>query len=251
MSDDGLTAPFSALSELIGAKFIRELDSTDNWVRFSSSQPSTLNSQFAPNRRTDWPFLVRGPAVVYEPTTATPVGELLKPHRTALHAENRYNKDWPMSADAPVGPAILLNQLGKGSVLTFAASPDWATASDHHLPETRKLLANAVRVLSPAPRLTIEAAATVQAVVTDDPTTRTLRVHLLGYNAPPQTTPAKDRPYVLPVPIEDAPMYRVSITTREPLKSAKALNRSTDLKRRGNRVEAVVNDIHEVLLLSY
>lgn len=247
----GETNSQSSLAELIGAKFIRELDSTDNWVRFSSSQPSTLNSQFAPNRRTDWPFLVRGPAVVYEPTTATTVGELIKPHRTALHAENRYNKDWPLSADAQVGPAILLNPLGKGSVLTFAASPDWATASDHHLTETRKLLANAVRLLNPAPRLTIEAPATVQAVVTDDPATHTLRVHLLGYNAPPQTTPAKDRPYVLPVPIEDAPMYRVTLTTREPLKGARALNRSTGLKRRGNRVEAVVNDIHEVLLLSY
>jgi len=241
----------SALSELMGAQFIRELESTDNWVRFSSSNLSSTNAQLAPNRRPDWPFLVRGPAVVYEPTTAKPVGELLKPYRTSLHAENRYNKDWPLSADTAVGPAVLLNPFGKGSVLTFAASPDWATASDHHLTETRALLAHAVRLLNPTPRLTIEAPATVQTVVTDDPATRTLRVHLLGYNAPPQTTPAKDRPYVLPVPIEDAPMYRARITTREPLKSAKALNRSTELKRQGSHVEAVVNDIHEVLLLRY
>lgn len=174
----------------------RELDSTDNGVRFGKrdfstetgrtqrTSPSvsskTLRSEhqsdltpLVKNLRTDWPFLVRGPAVVYDPTTAASVGELLKPHRTALHAENRCNKDWPMSADAPVGPAILLNQLGKGSALTFAASPDWATASDHHLTETRKLLANAVRLLNPAPRITIEAPATVQAVVTDDPATRT------------------------------------------------------------------------------
>jgi hypothetical protein len=161
------------------------------------------------------------------------------------------NQDWPMSADAPVGPAILLNRLGQGSVLTFAASPDWATASDHHLTETRKLLANAVGLLNPTPRITIEAPVTVQAVVTDDPGTRTLRVHLLGYNAPPQTTPAKDRPYVLPVPIEDAPTYRVSIITRERLRSAKALNPSTELKHRGKRVDALVNDIHEVLQLRY
>lgn len=247
----GETSTTSSLAELIGGKFVRELDSTDNWVRFSSSPSSSRSSQLAPNRRTDWPFLVRGPAVVYEPTTAEPVGALLMPHRTALHAENRYNKDWPMSADAPVGPAILLNLLGKGSVLTFAASPDWATASDHHLTETRKLLANAVRLLNPAPRIAIEAPATVQAVVTDDPATRTLRVHLLGYNAPPQTTPVKDRPCVLPVPIEDAPIFRASITTREPLKSAKALNRSTELNRRGNRVVALIDDIHEVLLLRY
>jgi hypothetical protein len=72
----------------------------------------------------------------------------------------------------------------------------------------------------------------VQVVVKDDPATRTLRVHLLGYNAPPQTTPAKDRPYVLPVPSEDAPIYRVNVTTSMPLRRARALNDSTALKRR-------------------
>lgn len=257
----GETNSQSTLSELIGARLIRALDSTDNWVRLKSPPKPKMERLFwkIPHaRRLDKslglenvPFLVRGPAAVYEPTTATPVGELLKPHRTALHAENRYNKDWPMSADAPVSPAIMLNHLGKGSVLTFAVSPDWATASDHHLTETRKLLANAVRLLNPTPRLTIEAPITVQTIVTDDPDTRTLRIHLLGYNAPPQTTPAKDRPYVLPVPIEDAPMYRANITTHESLKSAKALGRFTELKRRGKRVEVVVNDIHEVLQLGY
>ena len=247
----GETNSQSALMELIGAKFLRELDSTDNWVRFPPPQPSTLNSQLATPGRTNWPFLVRGPGIVYQPKTAAPIGELLQPHRSTLHAENRYNKDWPLSADAPVGPAVLLNKLGKGAVLTFAASPDWATASDHHIVETRKLLANAVRLLNPTPRLHIEAPANVQAVVTDDPATRTLRVHLLGYNSPPQTTPAKDRPYVLPVPIEDAPMYRVAITLRGGLKKARVFNGNTALKKRGDRVELIIEDIHEILTLHY
>jgi hypothetical protein len=241
----------SSLAELIGAKFVRELDSTDNWVRFRAADSSRATQPLTDAVRADWPFLVRGPAVVYEPTTATALGELLKPHRTSLHAQNRYNLDWPLSADAPVGPAILLNRIGQGSVLTFAGSPDWATASDHHLTETRRLLANAVRLLNPAPRITIEAPATVQSVVTDDPATRTLRIHLLGYNAPPQTTPAKDRPYVLPVPIEDAPLYRVTVRAAKPFRRAAAVGTSTVVKRRGKHVEAVVNDIHECLLLSY
>ncbi len=80
---------------------------------------------------------------------------------------------------------------------------------------------------------------------------RALRVHLLGYNAPPQTTPAKDRPYVLPVPVEDVPLFRATVTTRETLRRATAVNPSTTLRRRGNQVEATVNDIHEVLLLRY
>jgi hypothetical protein len=247
----GETNARSALVELTGAKFVRELDSTDNWVRFPSAQSSAQNIKLAPEGRTDWPFLVRGPAVVYEPATATSVGELLKPHRTTLHAEGRYNLDWPMSADAPVGPAVLFNRLGQGAVLTIAASPDWATASDHHLTETRKLLANAVRLLNPAPRIRIQAPAHVQVVVSDDPANRTLRVHLLGYLAPPQTTPAKNRPYVLPVPIEDSPMYRATLTLRERIKSANAFNPSTKLRRIGDKVEIRVEDIHEIVSIKY
>ena len=37
--------------------------------------------------------------------------------------------EWPLGATAPVGPAILVNQVGKGTVLTFACSPDFATAT--------------------------------------------------------------------------------------------------------------------------
>ena len=241
----------SSLETLTGARLVGRLDSTDNWVRFPSTQPTTLSSQLAPAGRLDWPFLVRGPAAVFEPTTATPIGELLKPHRTALHAQKRYNEDWPLSAESRVGPAILLNTVGKGRVLTIAASPDWATASDHHIVEARKLLANAVHLLNPSARVRITAPATVEAIVTDDPATRTLRIHLLGYNAPPQTTPAKERPYILPALIEDTPIYRVSLTLETPVRRCTAFNKSTALKRRGARVTAVVEDVHDVIELRY
>jgi hypothetical protein len=258
----------SSLETLTGARLVRKLDSTDNWVRFSTTAEALRGSSVTTagqraastlqpfdaltgGQRLNWPFLVRGPAAVFEPTTATPIGELLRPHRTALHAQNRYNEDWPLSADAPVGPAVLLNRVGQGQVLTIAASPDWSTASDHHIVEARRLLANAVRLLNPKPRLRITAPATVETIVTDDPATRTLRIHLLGYNAPPQTTPAKERPYVLPGLIEDAPIYRVEVAARDPLKGAKALRRDTKLQRQGRSVTATVNDIHETLLLRY
>lgn len=230
----------SSIEKLIGGRFVKALDSTDNWVKLPPSAKLTA---------TDRPILARGPAVVYEPTT-TANGELLRPHRTALHAEGRYNAAWPLSPDADVGPAVLLNKVGDGIVLTFAASPDWATASDHHTPEVRKLLAAAVRLLNPNPRVTISAPTTVQAVVTDDPATRTLRVHLLGYNAPPQTTPAKDRPFVLPVPIEDEPIYRATITVPG-LKSATAFHRTTGLKQDSDRLSLVVEGVHEVIVCRY
>lgn len=88
-------------------------------------------------------------------------------------------------------------------------------------------------------------------MVTDDPATRTVRVHLLAYNSPAQTMPAKDRPYVLPALIEEAPTYRVEVESAQAVRRATAWNKSTSLQRHGRRVEATVSDIHEVLCLQY
>ena len=150
------------------------------------------------------------------------------------------------------GPAVLINSVGQGTVLTFAGSPDFATGSEHHIVEARKLFANAVRLLNPNPRVHIDAPANVEAVVTDDPATRTLHVHLIAYNATPQSTPVKERPYVLPGLIEDAPMYRARIELpRQPGERREALNQSTQLTTEGNRVELTVADIYEVLQCHY
>jgi hypothetical protein len=242
----------STLSELTGAHVICRLDSLDNWVRLPGvSKSSESTTQVGCGIAGGWPFLVKGPAVVLEATSAQPVGELLRPFRTTRQREGKESTDWPMSADSPVGPAVLVNEVGQGRVLTLACSPDYATASEHHIVEARRLLANAIRFLNPHPRVRITAPTTVEAVVTDNPTRRTLRIHLLGYNSPPQTTPPRERPYILPGPIEDAPTYRVTVELSEPIKRAAAFNKSTDLKRRGRRLEAIVSDIHDVLIVSY
>lgn len=240
----------SALAELAGAHLVRRLASLDNWVRFRghSEGPGSVLSR---GIQEQWPFLVKGPAAVLEPTSAQPIGELLQPFRTTRQREGRAGTDWPMSADSPVGPAILLNRIGKGKVLTFACSPDCATASEHHIVEGRRLLVNAVRFLHPNPRVRITAPTTVEAIVTDDPAQRTLRIHLLGYNAPPQTTPPKNRPHILPGLIEDTPMYRAIVELDEPIKRATATNKSTKLTRHGRRLEATINDIHDVLIVNY
>lgn len=265
----GNLAKENAIADLIGAKFARQLDTLDNWVRFGGGAPASPDAREpsararsaaggAPallpllhNLRPDWLFLVRGPAAIYEPTTATPVGELWKPARNPRQLLGKETTANPMSADTAVGPAILINSLGKGTVLTFTGSPDFATAGEYYIVEARRLLCNAVRFLNPKPLVKITAPANVEAVVTDDPAKRTLRVHLLGYNSPPQTLPARNWPYVVPVPIEDAPMYRVTVEVNRPIKRATGLNKSTGLERRGNRVEATVDDIHEVLVIRY
>jgi hypothetical protein len=239
----------SALGALIGAKVVRRLESVDNWMRFPAKPAKA--KPFTRGLRADWPFLVKGPATVYEPGDASPVGQLLKPHRTALQRAGKDKSDWPMSADSPVGPAILIHPLGKGVVLTLAGSPDFSTASEHHITETRKVFRNAVRYLHPSPRVEIEAPANVEAVVTDDAATRTLRVHFLAYSSLPQTTPARNRPFVLPGLMEEAPIFKVTVKTRSSLKSVEACAKSTRLELHSDRVEAMIHDVHEVLSLSY
>ncbi|MHB0956579.1 MAG: hypothetical protein ACYC0X_09755 [Pirellulaceae bacterium] len=250
----------TSLSELIGANVVRRLDSADNWIRFP-----TLHEQAAkqhPQRRawadqlqdklpSDWPFLVEGPATVYQPTAAVSIGELLAPHRMPSQLRGELVTDWPLSADQPVGPAILVNKVGEGTVVTFAASPDFATASEHHLVETRQLFRRAVRLLHPDPVVKIAAPANVEVVVTDDAEQRTLRIHLIAYNPTPQTTPAKNRPYILPGLVEDRPMYRASIESARPITGARALSETTVMERTGSRLDLIVDDIHDVVLIQY
>ena len=154
-----------------------------------------------------------------------------------------------MSADAPVGPAVLINHVGQGTVVTFACSPDAATASEWPVVEARKCWRNAVRYLHRNPRVRVEAPQSVESVVTDDPATRTLRIHLIAYQAPPQTMSSSARH--LPALIEDCRCIGLAWSRPTVASGARALNPTTVLKTSGRRVEAPVNDIHEVLLLSY
>jgi hypothetical protein len=233
--------------QLTGAQATRRLDSLDNWLRFGPDRPPGLLGDLP----VDWSFLVKGPATIYAATSAQTFGQLLTPHRTTRQIEGKEGTDWPMSAGDVVGPAILLNSVGKGRVLTFAGSPDYAIASEHHLVETRRLLAQAVRFLNPKPRIQIKAPANVQVVVSDDPKEKLLRVHLFAYISPPQSTPAINRPFVLPVPIEDDPIYRTSIELDAPVKDVKAWNPSTSMKIESAKIEATIENIHEILLIRY
>jgi hypothetical protein len=261
----------SSLSQLIGAKLEARLDSQDNWLRVPAAEhdqaaqaptepdKTGLHSQtqsslrvLVGDTRPDWPFLVKGSAVVYRPVTATVLGDLLKPCRTvAQRKATKPDPDWLMSAGDLAGPAILVNRVGNGTVVAFAASPDFATASELHIVEARKLLRYAVTFLDPKPLIEIAAPATVEAVVTDDPAERTMRVHLIAYNSPPQATPSSDAPYVVPALIEDAPIYRASLVINRPIKQAVALKPSTTLRRTGDRLDLMVEDIHEVIVVKY
>ena len=239
----------SAVEDLIGAKLVERLETTDNFVRFGADSPERLRDGYA----ADWPFLVEGPAAAYAPTTAyvpttaTVVGELMRPARTLRQQRGEEPVYQPNSADKPVGPAILVNAVGKGKVVCVAGAPDFASAGEHPIPEARALLRNVVRYLHPEPAVEVTAPQNVEAVVMQDETTGALLVHLLGYQSPPQCTPSRNRPYVLPALIEDPPMYTASITVRRPFTKAAAHNPQTRVSVEGQTVEVVVNDVHEVI----
>ncbi len=239
----------SMIENLVGAKFVRRMESLDNHVRLGKGNATlpTLSTDI----RKNWPFLVKGPAVVWKPTTGKPVGELLQPDRSNLQKEGRVGFDWPLSAADPVGPAAILNQRGKGSVLTLAASPDYATTSEHRIVEARLLLRNAIESFRPTPLVSIDAPKNVEAVITHDKETKTIRVHLLGYLAPPTTTPPKNRPFTLPALIEDAPIFRAKIDVQPEIVEVKVLNETTKLKRTKQRLTVQVEDIHEVVVIQY
>ena len=247
----GQPDPSDTLAELIGARRKSVLPSEDNHVRLpiEIDEKSQALSAGIP---ADWPFLVYGPAVVYQPTTAQPIGDLHRPHRTKLQQEGKEGTGTPMSAGERVGPAILINKLGKGRVLTFAASPDVATSSEFPVIEVRYLLRNAVRWLDPEPTVEVEAPTFVESVVSDDAATRTLRVHLLGYSAPPTPTPGRNRPFVLPGLIEDVPSFRARIRVRRPVQDVRVLDPESKLYWPAEDwIEVEVKDLHETIVIQY
>jgi len=245
----GEEAKASVLERLIGAKLVEKLPALDNHVRLANL-PAAYG-RIAEGIPANWPFLVQGPAAIYRPTTAVPLGELMKPHRTLRQQKGQEPTTFPNSAHAPVGPAVLVNRVGKGKVVCLACSPDFATAGEYPVPEARLLLRNVIRWLHPNPPIEIDAPHHVESVVTDDTAARTLRVHLIGYLSPPACTPPNNRPFIIPPMVEEAPLYRATITVRRPIRKVKALNKATLLETSGSRIAAQVNDIHDVLVIRY
>ncbi|OHB75969.1 MAG: hypothetical protein A2W31_00015, partial [Planctomycetes bacterium RBG_16_64_10] len=73
----------------------------------------------------------------------------------------------------------------------------------------------------------------------------------VAYNPTPQTTPPRNRPYVIPGLIEDVPIFRVAVKLAEIPRTVTAGNESTVLHWHADSIEATIEDIHEVLVLDY
>jgi len=241
----GRIAPSPAWEALSGSRLARVAEGHDAWVSLAADDVDMLGAGIP----ADWPFLVHGPAAAIVPAGGVPHGSLFAPHRTTRQREGKESTELPMSPDERIGPAFVEHRVGRGRVVTLACSPDHACGGEYHLPESRALLTAAVRMLLPAESLRIEAAATVQAVVSVEPASEALHVHLLAYAAPPQSLPARDRPRVMPGLLESAPIHQVRIVLPDTPASVTAAHPTTEIRQAGGVVDVQMEGVHEVITI--
>lgn len=249
----GEQTPSRAFQELAGVRILEELGEPDCHVTLEGA-PDTVCSGLSAGA----PFLVHGPAAVCREEGATAWGSLFRPIRSLRQSRGEERVVLPMSRGERVGPAAFVHRVGRGQVVFLPCSPDAAFAGEYRLPETRLLLRNVLRFLHPEPEVEIHAPLSVESVVTRGPEPETLRVHLLGYHAPPQCT-GPGRPHsclVLPSLQEEPLLYRVQIRLRgglSPYRLATASSVRTELAEglEGGDyvVRAQVEDVHEVIVL--
>ncbi len=240
----------SALEPLIGARVVETLHDSDNFFQFSEDPEGP--TRFETDIPLDWPVLAYGPAVVYAAPedSRNGFGALRRPVRTLRQQQGLEGVTFPSSAGEIVGPAVIMNSVGQGLVATRAVSPGAALASEYRTVETRTLLRNVIDALNREPRVRIEAPRYVETVVSDDKDARLLRIHCVAYLTPPGTT-SPVRPMALSDLVEDVPIYRIAVDCAVAPKKAEALNPKTEISLSENTISALIEDIHEVLIIHY
>jgi hypothetical protein len=237
----------SALEELIGAR-LKGLQTQypDNFLRLPGDLARGEGRFLLEDVPPDCPLMVWGPIAVYEPAGAQAYGEILVAHRSR---DNMWSAH--MSPDKAVGPAVLVNRRGKGTILCVPCVLDAAYAGDYRMPEHRNLLRNLIRFLNPHPKVLIQAPANVEAVVTQDAERKRLLVHLLCFHAPPTFSSAAfpNGKRVLPPIMEEPDAYEAKITANVPFVKASAAGPGAKVVRRGNEVRLATSSIHEVLVI--
>lgn len=239
----------SSVEALVGGKLVRcELRYNDNYLTLPTGviAHGGLGAAMKADIPEGLPMLVYGPLATYEATTAETLGSL----RLAYRSENNL---WVnhMSPGSPAGPAMLLNALGKGHVLTIPCAVDSGYVGEYRLVEHRNLLRNAIRFLNPKPPVAIDAPANVETVVTRDPKRKRLLVHFVAWNAPaPFSAMAFPTPKrVLPPVMEEPMTYSASVKINVPCAGVSVGSRSSKAARRGDVVTWSTSAIHDVLII--
>lgn len=236
----------SELPHLIGARLVRCItEHMDNYLRLPAALADGPGRWLLADIPADWPMLVWGPAAAFETAGAETFGEILAAHRSR---DSQWSEH--MSANKVIGPAVFLNEYGKGEVVYVPCQPDAAFAGDYRMPEHRNLLRNLVRHLNPDPAVVIEAPINVEAVVTRDEANRRLLVHLLAFWGP-ATASAASFPggrRVLPPVMEQELPYRAVIQVNRLFSRASAFGPDSEVSVVGSRITLETGQVHEIVV---
>jgi hypothetical protein len=240
------------LSSLIGANLQKVLtEREDNYVRLPGILKRGEGAFLLEDVPADWPLLTWGAVSRYQPTTARAYGELLSAQRPKGDTPNTGAQ--LMSPGSVLGPAVLVNQVGRGRVVCLPCQPDAAIAGDYRAPEHRNLIRNLIRFLNPDPPIIIRAPLNVEAVVTYDAGHERMIVHLIGFNAPPTSATGNFTTgrRVLPPVMEETLTYTASLFVREPFRRAYTVGHDSLLTTANNEIEITTSQVHETVVIEF
>ena len=215
------------LSDLIGAQLVERIEGNENYIRLPSTMAGELGKSLLRDIPSDCSLLTREETAVFETTGAEAYGEI-------------------MSRDKAVGPAVLVNQYGKGEVVYLPCPPDAALGGEFRMPEHRLLIRNILRYLDPQPEVVIDAPLNVESVVTHDDANNRYIIHFVSYFSPTPPTIARE---VLMSPMEETFRYNAVVKVTFAVARAEALNQASQVVKKGSEIELTTDDIHEALVI--
>ena len=184
-----------------------------------------------------------------ETSSAQGYGEVLAAHRSVEGADNPWRDH--MSAGRVIGPAITVNEYGKGKAAFVACCVDAAWGESYRMPEHRDAIRNLVRYLNPEPDVLIQAPLNVETVVAEDKNQQRLLVHFIAFWG--TTTSSMGRQgqgrMVLPPLMEETFGYTAKVTVKRPFSKANGESTDSTVSVLGDTVTLQTSQIHEVLII--
>jgi hypothetical protein len=226
-----------ALADLFAVHYKGGSPTRYNFLRLPKELSKTCNSH------PDYFTPISGPLNVIEGENVE--GELwdsyadIAPYRAAtIHN--------PESPTRLLGPAIARNQYGKGRVIYLPFDLTLTYASMDAQQEHRHLLKALAQELLGQRELAVEAPTTVEAVQIYDDKRKRYVIHLIGYNAGRHQSYSNFKRGE-PI-INDAPMYRVKITTKAKIQKVQPMRPTTTIVETApHSVSLIVESVHEAV----
>ncbi len=184
-----------------------------------------------------------------ETSSAQGYGEVLTAHRSVEGADNPWRDH--MSAGRVIGPAITVNEYGKGKAVFVACCVDAAWGESYRMPEHRDAIRNLVRYLNPEPDVLIQAPLNVETVVTEDKNQQRLLVHFIAFWGTATSSMGRQGQgrMVLPPLMEETFGYTAKVTVKRPFSKANGESADSTVSVSGDTVTLQTSQIHEVLII--